>query len=303
MPTANYGLEAPDTIDANQIGWLIDIRDDLVKLDAAYKADTSLTADPSVVPGAVVGSYTGTLIQLLSRVVNRLETLGGRTWDLQPVWMSGTGNPEGVKTAPAGTYYVRTDAGSSTSDATWYKATGSGNTGWIRAGGEVITPQSIGPASGAPFTSGLFTALQPANNSAWGTSNLARGYPIQIHKTTTLTHFWWENGGTTNGNVDAAIYDSTGAKLGSLTAPVAHAGSVQIIDCPDVVLAPGTYYLALSCSSSTADIRGSAVDTSHLRTAGHFQMASAHPLPSTLTFAAAAATQLYHFGAGFGRLV
>ena len=40
----------------------------------------------------------------------------------------GTGSPEGVVTAPVGTYY--TDTASTNGATRWYKATGSGNTGW-----------------------------------------------------------------------------------------------------------------------------------------------------------------------------
>lgn len=38
----------------------------------------------------------------------------------------GSGSPEGAVTAEPGTTYVRTDTG-----GFWYKAMGSGNTGWV----------------------------------------------------------------------------------------------------------------------------------------------------------------------------
>lgn len=45
-----------------------------------------------------------------------------------PTWTSGTGSPEGVVTAPVGSFYSRTDGGAATS---WYvKESGSGSTGW-----------------------------------------------------------------------------------------------------------------------------------------------------------------------------
>lgn len=44
-------------------------------------------------------------------------------------WSSGTGSPEGVKTAPIGSIYCRTDGGAATSF--YVKESGSGNVGWV----------------------------------------------------------------------------------------------------------------------------------------------------------------------------
>lgn len=46
---------------------------------------------------------------------------------------SGTGSPEGVKTATVGSIFIRTDGGTST--VFYIKETGSGNTGWVALGG------------------------------------------------------------------------------------------------------------------------------------------------------------------------
>lgn len=46
-----------------------------------------------------------------------------------PRWVSGTGSPEGVITAPVGSHYSRTDGGAGTSSYT--KESGTGNTGWV----------------------------------------------------------------------------------------------------------------------------------------------------------------------------
>ena len=45
------------------------------------------------------------------------------------IWTSGTGSPEGVLTAPAGSLYTRTDGGSGTT--LYVKESGAGNTGWV----------------------------------------------------------------------------------------------------------------------------------------------------------------------------
>jgi hypothetical protein len=44
-------------------------------------------------------------------------------------WGSGSGSPEGVRTAPVGSLYTRTDGGSNTT--LYVKESGTGNTGWV----------------------------------------------------------------------------------------------------------------------------------------------------------------------------
>ena len=46
-----------------------------------------------------------------------------------PSWQIGTGSPEGVYTAPVGSFFSRTDGGAVTSF--YVKESGTGNTGWI----------------------------------------------------------------------------------------------------------------------------------------------------------------------------
>lgn len=46
-----------------------------------------------------------------------------------PLWASGTSSPEGVVTAPVGSFYSRTDGGTGTSF--YVKESGTGNTGWV----------------------------------------------------------------------------------------------------------------------------------------------------------------------------
>jgi hypothetical protein len=60
-------------------------------------------------------------------------TVGGKLYiggiaGTAPVFVSGSGSPESVITAPVGSVYMRTDGGHQT--ALYYKDTGTGNTGW-----------------------------------------------------------------------------------------------------------------------------------------------------------------------------
>lgn len=54
---------------------------------------------------------------------------GGVKLNNGPVWKSGTGSPEGVVTAPVGSFYSRTDGGAATSF--YVKESGASNTGWV----------------------------------------------------------------------------------------------------------------------------------------------------------------------------
>jgi hypothetical protein len=60
------------------------------------------------------------------RLYNDGIRLGGRTG---PRWLYGSGSPEGVVSAPVGSFYSRTDGGAGTSF--YVKESGVGNTGWV----------------------------------------------------------------------------------------------------------------------------------------------------------------------------
>ena len=80
----------------------------------AFRPSTDVTAD--------IGS---TEFRVANAYVNTLRPGSGTT-----SWSSGVGSPEGVVTAFKGSIWAQTDAGNGTSGL-WFKATGSGNTGWI----------------------------------------------------------------------------------------------------------------------------------------------------------------------------
>lgn len=93
-----------------------------------------------------------------------VPTTGNQTGDLLrwngTVWIQtttkfheGTGNPNGVVTAPVGSTFVNTESGGYNGARRWTKATGTGNTGWIVADGDTgwrdITPymSNLDPAN------------------------------------------------------------------------------------------------------------------------------------------------------------
>jgi hypothetical protein len=61
--------------------------------------------------------------------------------------IAGTGSPEGAVTRGVGTVYVQTDA-SPTTDAIWYKQTGSGNTGWVQVAASGATDAELAAIAG-----------------------------------------------------------------------------------------------------------------------------------------------------------
>jgi hypothetical protein len=61
--------------------------------------------------------------------------------------IAGTGSPESAVTRGVGTVYVQTDASPAT-DAIWYKATGSGNTGWVQVTASSATDAELAAIAG-----------------------------------------------------------------------------------------------------------------------------------------------------------
>lgn len=95
------------------------------------------TLNLTLVPGAGVpttGNTTGDLLRW-----------NGSVWiQTATKFHEGTGNPNGVVSAPVGSTFVNTETGGFNGARRWTKATGSGNTGWVVVDGDTgwrdITP-------------------------------------------------------------------------------------------------------------------------------------------------------------------
>lgn len=152
-----------------------------------------------------------------------------------------------------------------------------------------ITPYHINSYS--RFMGGVNVRLLGIGGPAsvvWPSANLAVYIPFSLPWSYTVRRVFVGNGATLNGNIDIGIYNSAGARQYS-SGSTAQAGTsaIQYITLGSpLVLAAGTYFLAVASNSATATFQmaGTNMPTSG-RLAGLLQQATAFPLPATATFA------------------
>lgn len=143
-----------------------------------------------------------------------------------------------------------------------------------------------------------FSSIVPVAGPAalnWPSNNLAIFVPLRLTEATTLKRFFYLSGNNT-GNVDVGIYDEAGNKIIS-TGSTAQSTSNQVnyISVASTALATGNYFLAIAYASTTAaPFRAGGQQMT--RAMGILQMASALPLPTTATFAAAGQDYIPLFG-------
>ena len=147
-------------------------------------------------------------------------------------------------------------------------------------------------------------ATLPAS-AVWMTANTAVYVPIVVPVTCVIRRLWWANGATVNAsyNLDCGVYADAGYKPGVkliATGSTAQgtASEVQFVDVTDTTLAPGRYWLALSCSSVSATVFRGNVGVGRDATL-YFTEASALPLPATATPAEPSASATVYPLCGF----
>ena len=128
--------------------------------------------------------------------------------------------------------------------------------------------------------------------SAW-TANLAVFVPVRLTQRHTYIKAFWVNGSAVAGNVDVGIYTLSGTTLTRVVASTAEAqATINVLQVATTftttTIGPGVYYLALSSTSTTSQFwRGGTQSITGNAIAGAFQVATASPLPTTATTAAA----------------
>ena len=130
---------------------------------------------------------------------------------------------------------------------------------------------------------------------AWPSANLAIFVPWRVVAPTWARRVWYASGNAT-GNVDVGIYRDDGSLVVSSGATAQGSGNVvNFINITDTRIPPGDYFLGISFASATAQpFRNTTALFSRVQ--GVCQMAAAHPLPATATFAAAGQDYIPFFG-------
>lgn len=167
--------------------------------------------------------------------------------------------------------------------------------------GAIITPWSILDSIGEPLAM-IIAGIESTASAAYPSANLAIYVPFMLAERATVTQMWCINGTTANSNIDVGVYASTaaggpGPRIIS-KGPTAQSGTsvFQAFDITDTVLAPGIYYMAISCSATTGTFFAVAPNAEFLRAFGVLQQASAGTLPASATPATMAQAYLPVFG-------
>lgn len=144
-----------------------------------------------------------------------------------------------------------------------------------------------------------FMTTPQYTSAAWPANNRAVYYPLQIPGYFTVARFMLGNGASVSGNVDIGLYDAAGSRLIS-TGSTAQSGTTQVqyIGVTDKSFPPGKYYLALSCSTTSARVNASsAVSQYDFRAAGLLQESlGSVTLPTTMTPASYTSNLGFFFG-------
>lgn len=132
------------------------------------------------------------------------------------------------------------------------------------------------------------TAITPTAAITWPAANQAFYYPFFLPWPYPIRRVFWANGSSvTSTNFDFGIYTADGTRIYNTTSTAASGASVlQYVTPTEFLLAPGRYYMAISCSSTTASRGGTGIggiSNALAAMAGILIEASALPLPATMT--------------------
>lgn len=140
------------------------------------------------------------------------------------------------------------------------------------------------------LTAALAAGAAAGVSGTWPSANAAYFFPVRIADRRTYTTAWWLNGATAAGNIDVGLYTIAGSTATRVvaTGAVAQAGvsAIQTSAITSTTVAPGLYYLTMSCSSASSTMWRGGSSTTLLRASGVCQMAAAHPLPASGTVTA-----------------
>jgi hypothetical protein len=138
----------------------------------------------------------------------------------------------------------------------------------------------------ASIISGVASSVAYASN-AWPTANLAIYIPIAIALPVVAKKLWLACGTTGTDNIDIGIFSEGGTKIvaSGATAKV-NSDAELVVEITDTLLAPGRYWIGVSCASNTATFWTLGLAVPNGAALGVMQEGSAHPLPATATMVA-----------------
>lgn len=145
-----------------------------------------------------------------------------------------------------------------------------------------VSPDSLGVAL-------LALGLSPGS-STWPEAETALFIPFRIHRATPWSYLFAVNGAVQDGNLDLGIYTVQGRRLASTTS-ISQSGSQgatigsSFVSGTSILLHPGRYFMGLVFDGTTAEVYGWDIDVNVVdpRALGILTMASAFPLPATIT--------------------
>lgn len=125
----------------------------------------------------------------------------------------------------------------------------------------------------------------------WGTANTAVYLPLVLPWPYNVRRVMWTPGNVVGGNFDIGIYSAGGGRIysaGSTAAAGTNSQPSYVTPTTDILLGPGTYWLAWVTDGTTSRMFGWGGNSPSGvgRLLGCYQQASALPLPATPTFAA-----------------
>jgi hypothetical protein len=142
--------------------------------------------------------------------------------------------------------------------------------------------------------------LLPGNPAsfAWTTASNAIFVPFTLNLPVTVTRLFTLNGATVSGNIDMGVYTQDGARMSSFgaTTQQANINGPQFVTPTAFTIGAGRYYFGISIPNTAGTLFRTSVTVVRLQEMGVCNMAAAHPLPATATFATATATYLPWIG-------
>jgi hypothetical protein len=161
----------------------------------------------------------------------------------------------------------------------------------LTRGGILVPSRTIHPYSRESVGSAILNfqggGMLAMTSGAWPSANAAVRIPFVISKLTRFQSMWCYNGGTVNGNIDLGVYSSTVGTTAprlvtSGSTPQSGTNAIQRVAI-DITLAPGIHFMALACSSSTAEFfRTTFADSNQAGPTITQWNSSSFPLPTTL---------------------